>query len=276
MPDRLLDTVLLQAPFWLIGAALLATMFVAALLGRRLRRWHDNFRKNSAIQGESETREGYVVSAVLGLLALLTGFTFALALQRFDTRRERVLLDANAITAAYLQTQVLQQPHRSRISNLLRDYTDTSVELASARASDLLELRRREDLLIVGLWKATVAVFPTIKQYDFSSTYMERMNDVIDLDLARKIARESHVPSEVYLVLILYQIGTAYVLGYVLVGDRGRLSAILLFVLFSMSIMLIIDIDRPTSGWIQTPQGPMLELQKFLRANPPSTFETLN
>ena len=276
MPDRLLDTVLLQAPFWLIGAALLATMVVAALLWRRLGPSHDNFRKNSAEQGESVTREGYVVSAVLGLLALLTGFTFALALQRFDTRRERVLLDANAITAAYLQTQVLQQPHRSRISNLLRDYTDTSVELAAARTSDLLELRRREDLLIVGLWKATVAVFPTIKQYDFSSTYMERMNDVIDLDLARKIARESHVPSEVYLVLILYQIGTAYVLGYVLVGDRGRISAILLFVLFSMSIMLIIDIDRPTSGWIQTPHGTMLELQKFLRANPPSTFETLN
>jgi uncharacterized membrane protein len=92
---------------------------------------------------------------------------------------------------------------------------------------------------------------------------------VIDLDLARKIARESHVPSEVYLVLILYQIGTAYVIGYVLVGDRGRMSAILLFVLFSMSIMLIIDIDRPTSGWIKTPQGPMLELQKFLRSNPP-------
>jgi hypothetical protein len=195
MPDRLLDAVFLQAPFWLIGAALLAVMFVAALLGRRMRLRHDNLRKKSAEQDKSEAREGYIVSAVLGLLALLTGFTFALALERFDTRRERVLLDANAITAAYLQSQVLEQPHRSRISNLLREYTDTSIELASARPSDQVELRRRDDRLIVELWKATVAVFPTIKQYDFSSTYLERMNDVIDLDLARKIARESHVPS---------------------------------------------------------------------------------
>jgi hypothetical protein len=176
MPDRLLDAVFLQAPFWLIGAALLAVMFVAALLGRRMRLRHDNLRKNSAEHDKSEAREGYIVSAVLGLLALLTGFTFALALERFDTRRERVLLEANAIAAAYLQTQVLQQPHRGRISDFLRQYTDTSVELASARASDQLELRRRDDRLMVDLWKAAVAVFPTIKQYDFSSTYMERMN----------------------------------------------------------------------------------------------------
>jgi hypothetical protein len=177
---------------------------------------------------------------------------------------------------AYIQTQVLQEPHRSRISNLLREYTDTNIELASARDGSQGGVRRRDDRQIVNLWKATVAVFPTIKQYDFSSTYLEGMSDVIDLDSARRIARQSHVPSEVYLVLILYQIGTAYVIGYVLVGDRGRMSAILLFILFSMSIMLIIDIDRPTSGWIQTPQGPMLELQRFLRSNPPPTFGPLH
>jgi hypothetical protein len=59
------------------------------------------------------------VSAVLGLLALLLGFTFAMAVDRFEQRRTLVLDEVNAISTAYLRTQLLQAPHRERIGKLL-------------------------------------------------------------------------------------------------------------------------------------------------------------
>ena len=46
---------------------------------------------------------------MLGLLALLLGFTFSMAVDRFDARRAVVLEEANAIGTAYLRTQVLDE-----------------------------------------------------------------------------------------------------------------------------------------------------------------------
>jgi len=267
-----LDRLLLQSPFWLLGILILGAMIAAALIGWRARLWQNSARANSPEDDIGERQEGHIVAAVLGLLALLTGFTFALALERYDTRRERVLSEANAIGTTYLRTQLLAEPYRSRISSLLTDYADTRLQLASASRTNEARLLHRNDRSIIELWKATVAAFPTVKPYDFSNSYIEAMNAVIDSDAARKVARKAHVPSEVYLVLLLYQFGTGFVLGYVLVGRNGRISAILLIVLFSTALLLIIDIDRPTTGWIRESQAPMIRLQEFLHANPPSTF----
>ena len=44
--------------------------------------------------------------AALGLLALMIGFTFAMALSRFDARRDAVLNEANAIGTTALRANV--------------------------------------------------------------------------------------------------------------------------------------------------------------------------
>ncbi len=68
------------APLVWLGVILLAAMMVAATIGRFLR------AQNAPADKKEENHEGYIVSAVLGLLALLTGFTFSLAVVRFETR----------------------------------------------------------------------------------------------------------------------------------------------------------------------------------------------
>ena len=111
---------------WLESAPLLSVGVI--VLGTDVGRSRHRIRAANAPgqhrrRGRMKTRdsgsEGYVVSATLGLLALLLGFTFSLAIQRFETRRELVLADANAIGTAYLRVQLLDEPHRSRLSGLL-------------------------------------------------------------------------------------------------------------------------------------------------------------
>src|SRR5215469_14965767 len=106
-------------PIWPIGVALLALLTGAFFLGRFMHRRatrRGRVRQNTAF-------DGFIVSAVLGLLALLLGFTFSLAIQRFEERRQLVMQEANAIGTAYLRAQLLDSPHRERLSRLIVDYT---------------------------------------------------------------------------------------------------------------------------------------------------------
>ena len=48
--------------------------------------------------------------SLLGLLALIVGFTFLMALTRFEARREAVLNEANAIGTTALRARLLPEP----------------------------------------------------------------------------------------------------------------------------------------------------------------------
>jgi hypothetical protein len=252
-----------------IGLVLFGAMCVAAGLGVVMRL----LRRRGKGGAGDEGGEGYVVSAVLGLLALLMGFTFSLAVDRFETRRQLVLAEANAIGTTYLRAQLLTEPHRARMSDLLRRYVDNRIALAKAHPDAIGALVVTNDALVTDIWTATKASFPSIQGLDFSSAYLDSVNAVIDLDASRKMARAARVPITVFGVLFIYLVTTAGVLGYVLTGWQGRGSAVFLLVLLTLSLMLIIDIDRPAMGAIQEGQVPMEALRRSLDTWPPAVFD---
>jgi hypothetical protein len=262
---------LASTSLWAIAVALLLAMVAAAVAGYFVRKWR--LRRRGPLDPEKENHEGFVLSAVLGLLALLLGFTFALAVDRFETRRALVLEEANAIGTAYLRTQLLEEPHRARISRLLVEYTDNRIVVARAPPAEARTLVARNDRLVTELWAGTIAAFPTIRGIDFSSAYLDSMNLVIDLDESRKASRQAKVPHEVYLVLFIYIVVAAGVMGFTLDGPLERGAATFLFLLLTLSLMLIIDIDRPTGGGIDESQRPMEDLQASLRVWQAGAFD---
>jgi hypothetical protein len=258
-----------NAPIWVLGVILLVALMVAAGLGRVLRpRAH---HKDGG--SKDEDGEGYSVSAILGLLALLTGFTFSLAIDRFETRRQLVLEHANAIGTAYLRIQLLPEPHRARLSGLIVEYTDNAISLASAPPGNAPPLLAQDDDILTRLWAATAAGYDAIQHFPFAGTFVASVNSLIDMDGARRAARAAHVPTEVFAVLLIYLVGTAGVLGYVLRSRRGLFAAAFLLVLLTMSQLLILDIDRPTTGSIQESQKPMADLRESLKHQPPAIFD---
>jgi hypothetical protein len=257
----------------LLGAVLLTGM-VAAAIGGHVFRVNQNRRdEKKAVTHLSEGQEGYIVSAVLALLALLLGFTFSLATDRFDARRILVLQHANAIGTAYLRSQLLGEPHRSRLSHLLIEYTDNLVILAKAPPKQVAPLLANDDRLMTDIWAATAAGFDSIKNIDFSSTFVDSINNLIDMDGARRAARQAHVPTTVFAVLLIYIVVAAGVLGYLLSTPRGRFAAIFLMGLLTLSLLLIIDIDRPTRGTIRESQASMEQLLKSLKSQPISVYD---
>jgi len=132
------------------------------------------------------------------------------------------------------------------------------------------------DQMLADLWTATLAAWPSIKGLDFSSSYLETMNNMIDLDAARKAARLARVPSAVFFVLFVYVITSAGVLGYAGANKEGRGATAFLFLLLTISLLLTLDIDRPRSGRITESQAPMERLRDTLKAQPPEVFDRMS
>lgn len=263
---------LTHIPLWLLGMLLFVAMLAAAWLGYTLRRQIEA-RDPGFAKERNDTQEGYIVSAVLALLGLLIGFTFALVIDRYEARRLLVVEEANAIGTLYLRAQLLDEPHRARFSGLLSRYVDNHIELAKVDPLEGNQLLRDNERLLTDLWAATIPAFDTIRGIDFSSTFVDSVNHVIDLDAARKAARVAQIPSAVFALLFVYAIVTAMTVSYVLVGKRGRLAGLTLLVLFTLSLMLLSDINRPVTGMIRESQMPIEALRRMMRENPPAAFD---
>jgi len=192
---------------------------------------------------------------------------------RFETRRTLVLEEANAIGTSYLYAQLLEEPHRSRMSGLLLAYTENRVELGHTDRDNAAPLLARNDALLVQLWAATAAAFDSVRTTAFSDSLPQVMGEVTDLDAARKAARHARVPTVVFVVLLIYVIVTAGMLGYVQAASRRVVAVGLLFALKVMSLMLIMDIDRPNGGGVRESQEPMRTLLVTLRNQPPDVFD---
>ena len=252
-----------ESPAALVAATVILLLFGAGGLGMYFRH-----RRGGERAEEEKGAEQLIVSAILGLLALLLGFTFALAVDRYDTRRGLVVAEANAIGTAWLRAQLLDEPHRTRMSRLLEGYAANRLQLAQAQnRGEGLPLLQRTDLYHRRLWEATVEAVRPIRHLEISSTLVEGMNNVIDIAAERKAARRAHVPPRVLTVLLLYMAVTAYAVGYALLRLQVRWAAIVLLLLLSLSYLLILDIDQPTRGGIREPQAAMEDLVASMRPN---------
>lgn len=261
-------------PLWLLTLLFFLLLMAAQQVGMYLRRRHDPAarspaeRADKAESGDKE-HDGFAVNSVLGLLALLIGFTFSLALGRYDSRRELVVQEANALGTTWLRTDLLAAQDRARAQEVLRRYVDSRVKFGDARnAREELARYRDTEVLQNELWNVMVQATATFKDSPRASLVITTTNDSIDLAAERLATREAHIPTRILRLLLLFAVLTAALVGYVRV-HQPRASALLLL-LFTLAVGLVMDLDRPSSGMINVPQQPMLDLQRSLQASPES------
>jgi hypothetical protein len=237
-------------------ASILLLSFGAALyagwrLGRKTRR-------------ERQENDPLLTSAVLGLLALLLSFTYALAVDRYETRRLLVQEEANAIGTMYLRAQLIEEPHRSRISRILIEYTENRIALAYARRDENSDLLARNERLLADFWSESAAVYPSLHNLEFSSLFYGSANELIELDATRKSARLVRVPPVIFVLLFVYITATATLLGVFSSSRRALAQSCLFLALLVSFLLVIIDIDQPTMGAIRESQAPMERLRATL------------
>ena len=156
-------------------------------------------RRNDTESGDISTLTG----AALGLLALLLGFSFSLALSRFDVRRTLVLEEANAIGSTANFALMLPEPTQRPILSLLRDYTAVRIGLGVPFDPAKLERDIARSLNFqTRLWQQAVAVSAAAPQSLPAYRFVASPNEMNNIHERRLTALRYHVPSEVMFMLI--------------------------------------------------------------------------
>jgi hypothetical protein len=251
-------------PLWAIGATIFTSLIVLAEIGYRGARWQQRVPGHDTAAPTGVDGRDYLLTAMLGLMALLLGFTFSLALNRFEARRDLVVTEANTLETAWVHAQALREPDRASVSTALRDYLAMRIQWSESYAGR----SRREPTKEVQakLWAATVAAARNEPSLAVGRGLTQAVSSSFDVATARLAARTADIPDRVLNVLLLYIALAVVVLGEVS-ATRGRLHRIstwaLLFLL-TLALMLILDLDRTDSGAIMVSQQPLLDLKETL------------
>jgi hypothetical protein len=201
--------------------------------------------------------------AALGLLALMIAFTFAMALSRYEARRDAVLSEANAIGTTALRARLLPEPHNAETLRLLRDYVQVRLDAAQRafRAADFDAAIARSGQIQEALWQQAMAVAAKNQELVPTGLFIDALNKMIDEHEKRLTAFRNHVPNIVLLSLYGVAVVVGAFSGYAGgVGMRSeRLPVYTMIVLICAVILLILDLDRPSAGFIRTSQQPMID-----------------
>jgi hypothetical protein len=203
-----------------------------------------------------------LTGAALGLLALLLGFSFSLALSRFDARRSLVLEEANAIGSTANFALMLPEPSQKPILSLLRDYTDVRIGLGVPYDPAKLERDIARSLnLQASLWKEAVAVTATAPQSLPTYRFVASLNEMNNIHESRLTALRYHVPGAVMFMLIGVAMVAMGFTGYHAGGreTRGRVATLIMSLVVAVVIMLIVDLDQPARGLIEVSTQPLTD-----------------
>ena len=251
-------------PLWVVFLGTVLLVVLAIELGYRLggsahRRSDDE--KESPVSGAS--------SAVLGLTAFILAFTFAIVSDRYDTRKELVREDANAIRVAYFRADFLPEADRAESKRLLLKYIDIRLEFARtnsverARVESLITETERMQRL---LWAIAVKNAELDMNSDVAALYIEALNDMVGVHANRvAIGVQARIPIGMWVVLysliVLGMLSVGYHAG--IAGSRRSNAMLVLAISFALVIFMVAALDRP-GGTVRVSQQPLVDLRKFM------------
>jgi len=218
----------------------LSAWFGAAVLSRRRDPTED-------IQDDFDT----ILAATLTLLGLIIGFTFSMAVTRYDQRKNLEEEEANAIGTAYVRADLLPSADAARIRMLLTEYLDVRIEFYETRDPQrLADIAARRAKLQADLW-TTVQRAASAQPSPLTALAVSGMNDVLNAQGYVQAAWWNRIPRAAWLLLIHIAVCSNILIGYG--AHRTKARRTLLFVLplvVSISFFLIADIDSPRGGVI--------------------------
>jgi hypothetical protein len=242
-------------------AFMLLAMFLGGMIGKPLQ---------AKINEDGKSQANAVQGSLLGLLALLLGFTFSLSLSRFDQRSAEVVNEANAIGTAWLRSDFVSDARRDEVKALLQRYAAIRVGASTVSGADVearSALIEAANGVFAQLWTLAADEAREAKN-PVAMGFASSLNDMTDALASRDAAINRHVPE---LVLILL-FGTFILLGGV-VGYSSGIAMIrpgvpvyAMMMLIVILVFLIIDLDRPRRGLIEVDQTPMISLNTTIAA----------
>lgn len=222
-------------------------------------------RRNPDTDHEHNEHLNVILGATLTLLGLIIGFSFSMAINRYDQRKHFEEAEANAIGTEMLRADLLPSASAANVRKILAEYTRLRIEFYLNKDDDQRKrIDERTAQLQADLWSAvrtSAAAQPT----PVEALALAGMNDVINSQGYTQAAFWNRIPIAAWYLMAVMALCSNALMGY---RSRSTKSgAWLVFVLpliFSFAFLLIADIDAPRHGLIEVRPQNLESLAKSI------------
>lgn len=202
---------------------------------------------------------------LMGLLGVMLAFSFSISSGRFEERRQLIIQEAMSIGTTYFRAGLLSDTLKHNLRELLERYVDTRIHFYTAGNSsdDMSAFQNKSEYLQVTLWERTAVIGK--KNPTFNTTIVIlALNTMIDVSGNISSSFQNHVPKFILLLLIFVAVCTVGTVGYChgLSSDKSIAFIIILNLSICAILLLIKDMDTPTSGLLKIDISSLLELKK--------------
>ena len=218
------------------------------------------------LQEDERADFGIVLGAILTLLGLLIGFTFSMAISRYDQRKNYEETEANAIGTEYVRADLLPTGDGARLRELLKKYNDERILFYTTNDPRILAkvnadtAKLQNDLWSAARPGAATQVTPVV------ALVVSGMNDVLNSQGYTQAAWWNRIPVAAWVLLAAVAIGCNLLLGYV-AHRTNRHLFLIAPIAVSLSFFLISEIDSPRWGVIRVVPQNLLSLSQLLHTH---------
>jgi hypothetical protein len=150
------------------------TLWLSTMIGASL------FKGRQKMEEKARENFGVILAATLTLLGLIIGFSFSMATNRYDQRKNYEEAEANAIGTEYLRADLLLDADAARVRASLGKYLDQRVLFYTIRDKQkLAQINANTTQLQTELWsevKTPAGAQPT----PVMALVVSGMNDVLN------------------------------------------------------------------------------------------------
>ena len=206
-----------------------------------------------------------IVTATLTLLGLIIGFSFSMAISRYDQRKNYEEAEANAIGTEYLRADFLPSSDATQARALLRSFLAERILFYETRDEDALrQIDSVTDQLETQLW-STVRGASGGQPTPILALVASGMNDVLNSEGYTQAAWWNRIPPGAWFLMVAVAICSNLLIGFDsrrVAGGAVRL-VILPFVL-CIAFYATADIDSPRRGLIRVHPQNLTSLARSL------------
>jgi hypothetical protein len=214
---------------------------------------------------ETSADLGIIQTATLTLLGLIIGFTFSMAIARYDLRQIYEEAEANAIGTEFLRADLLPSKTAESIKALLNEYLDQRILFYSKQDHETAkQITQRTMALENAMWNEILPVARTQPTPPIALV-VSGMNDVINSRGYTQAAWWNRIPSAAWWLMAAIAVGANVLVGFGARNFRGNVGLFMIFpAMIAISFFLIADIDSPRGGVIRIDPRNLIDLKQSI------------
>lgn len=255
----MIDNIISLDFYWLIVIVFILLTLSSEIgfrLGKKIRY---KTEKNNPDENQST-----IVNAALGLLALFLGFTFSSALDHFENNRNAVTEESGAITVLYSYAKHVNEEEKEIIIKNLINYAKTRIynkDYKNQADLNSISFEERDKLI-----NSISSYIYKHKDNPLNSNIAESAETIIKTSINRDENINNMVPKGLFVPIFIFLLFNGFIMGLSLSESENRRNVYSfgLYFLIALSVGIIMDLDKPNTGFINVEQNPIAKIIKIM------------